>query len=164
MFIKNFSIDTIIVLYDLHTRLFFNVIDKITDEDAHNRLCTEANHIAWLTGSLVHERFELANAAGLSLRHSSIDLFKCHRGIEKNTIYPSLEEFKKDWKNISPILRTSLVNLTDSQLQSIDQYGVPGDELKFVNAITFSIDRESYFIRQIGLYRRLLGYDAMKYE
>jgi hypothetical protein len=41
---------------------------------------------------------------------------------------------------------------------------MPGGDYTFFDTLTFSIDRESYCIGQIGLYRRLLGYDAMKYE
>ncbi len=151
-------------MYDLHTKLFLNVIKGISHKDAQNRLHTRANHIAWLTGSLVHERYELANAAGINLRQTSDDLFRCHRGIEDKIIYPSLTEFKKDWETITPVLRNALLHLSNKQLQSADAYGIPGDELSLVDAITFIIDREAYCIGQIGLYRRLLGYEPMKYQ
>jgi hypothetical protein len=62
------------------------------------------------------------------------------------------------------VLRNALLHLSNKQLQSADAYGIPGDELSLVDAITFIIDRESYCIGQIGLYRRLLGYEPMKYQ
>ena len=158
------SIDVIIVLYDLHTKLFPNVIDGISDKDAQNRLNTKANHLAWLTGSLVHERYELANAAGIEVRQTSHELFERHKGIQDNVIYPPLLEFKKDWNWITPVLRKGLSRLTDEELNSADPYGMPGDDLTFFDAITFLMDRESYCIGQIGLYRRLLGYQPMKYQ
>ena len=43
-------IEPLLFLYDTHTDLFPNVIDGISDKDAHNRLNTKANHVAWLAG------------------------------------------------------------------------------------------------------------------
>lgn len=161
--INNNSLDVIIVLYDLHTKLFPNVIEGISDKDAQNRLNTRANHVAWITGSLVHERFELANAAGVEMKQRSNELFEGHKGIQDNIVYPSLDEFRKDWDRITPLLRKALLQLNDEELSSGEPYGVPGDDLTLFDAITFLIDRESYCIGQIGLYRRLLGYEAMRY-
>ena len=160
----NQSLDTLLVLYDLHTKLFYNVVEGISDSDAQNRLGTKANHVAWITGSLVHERYELANAAGLALQQTSNKIFADHNGIQDNLTYPSLVEFKKDWSEITPVLRNALLNLSDEELSSPDPYQMPGEKLSFFDAITFIIDRESYCIGQIGLYRRLLGYPAMKYQ
>ncbi len=135
-FARSTPIDTLILLYDLHTKLFLNVIEDISHKDAQNRLHIKANHIAWLAGSLVHERYELANAAGINLKQTTYDLFHCHRGIEDKIIYPSLTEFKSDWEIITPVLRNALLQLSDKQLQSAEAYGIPGDELSLFDAIT----------------------------
>ena len=111
----------------------------------------------------MHERYELATAAGVGMRQTSNHLFTNHKGII-NDEYPSLQEFQNDWSIITPVLRKALLNLNDDELKSIEPYGAPGDDLIFVDAMTFIIDRESYCIGQIGLYRRLLGYDPMRYE
>ncbi|MEO8583808.1 MAG: DinB family protein [Flavitalea sp.] len=154
----------LILAYDLHTRLFENVIDGLTEKDAQNRLNTRANHIAWIAGSIVHERFELANALNIPIMQTSGDLFENQKGIQDKMNYPSLKEYKHDWKHITPVLREALVNITTSELESRDQYQMPGENLTFFEAMAFIIDRESYCIGQIGLYRRLLGYEPMKYE
>lgn len=158
------QIDLLIVFYDLHTKLFHNVVEGLSDNDAQNRLNTKANHIAWLTGSLVHERFELANATDIELKQTSHELYEGHKGIQDNITYPSLAEFKKDWDHITPVLRNKLLHLTEDELNSPDPYGMPENDLTFFDAVTFLVDRESYCIGQIGLWRRLLGYEAMKYQ
>lgn len=160
--IRKESLYALIDLYDLHTKLFSHVIEGISEEDANNRLNTRANHPAWITGSLVQERYELANALGTPHNSTFHHLFIEHKGIQDNITYPALAEFRKDWEKISPILRNSLLNMTDEQLESIAPFKMDGD-VTFYEAISFSIDRESYSIGQIGLYRRLLGYEAMKY-
>ncbi|MEJ7738427.1 MAG: DinB family protein [Chitinophagaceae bacterium] len=156
------SIVPFIDLYDLHTKLFPNVIEGISEKDANNRLNTRANHPAWLTGSLVQQRYELANALDAGMQPTFHELFKDHKGIQDNTTYPPLHAFKKDWEEVTPVLREALLNMNDDQLDSVAPFDM-GEEVTYYQGISFLIDRESYCIGQIGLWRRLLGYEAMKY-
>lgn len=161
-------LNLLLTLYDIHTTFYINVIDGISDKDAHNRLNTKANHVAWIAGSIVHERYELAYATGVDRNaftenRSISELFKDHQGIQDDMNYPPLAEYRKAWKWITPVLKDHLINLSDEQLNGPDPFEMPGDNTLF-DSITFLIDRESYCIGQIGLYRRLLGYEAMKYQ
>ena len=161
---KKSSTDVLIGLYDFHSKLFNNVLVDISDKDANNRLGTKANHIAWIAGSLVQARYVLANVLGSDKKQTSDKLFENNKGIQDNITYPSLVEFKKDWENITPVLKDALVNISEDQLNGPDPFEMPGGEYTFFDTLTMCIDRESYCIGQIGLYRRLLGYEAMKYD
>ena len=161
---KKTSMYTLINLYDWHTKLFKNVTVDFTEEDAQNRLNTKANHVAWIAGSIMNGRYELGNFFGLNLKQTSYELFKDYKGIQDNVAYPSLDEFRNDWETISPVLKDALVNAKEEQLNGPDPFKMPGGSFTFFDTIIACIDRESYCIGQIGLYRRLLGYAAMKYE
>jgi hypothetical protein len=152
---------SLMVLYDMHTGFFDKVIDGIKDEDATNRLNTKANHIAWLTGSLVHERYELANELGIEQKQTADELFKDHKGIQHDVEYPTLASLKKDWDTISPLLKEALVNITDERLDK--PFEMPGEKMSFYDMAAFMMYREANCIGQIALWRRLLGYEAMKY-
>ncbi len=153
---------SLIVLYDMHTTFFSSALDGISDNDAHNRLNTKANHIAWLTGSLVQQRYEIATSLGADRKQAAHELFKDNKGIQDNVTYPSLTEFKKDWESITPVLREALVNVSDEKLdQSFEM--MPEMRMTYFDLITFIIYREANIIGQIALWRRLLGYEAMKY-
>ena len=152
---------SLIVLYDMHTTYFANVIEGISDKDAHNRLNTKANHVAWLTGSLVQQRFEIAKDLGIDRKQGAHELFKDNKGIQDNITYPPLAEFKKDWETISPVLRDALVNVKDEKLDS--PFEMEGFTMSHFDLIAFIIYREANIIGQIALWRRLLGYEAMKY-
>ena len=158
------SINTLISIYDWHTKLFKNVIDSITDTDAQNRLHTKANHIAWIAGSIVNGRYEMAKFFGIDLQQTSHELFKDNIGIQENVSYPSLDEYRKDWEKINQVLKEALENAKDDKLNSPDPFNMPGGPYTFFDTLVACIDRESYCIGQIGLWRRLLGYEAMKYE
>ena len=160
---KKVTMETFVEIYDYHTKMFINALDDISDKDAQNRLGTKANHIAWIAGSLVYQRQFLANAVGIDVKQTSEKLFENNRGIQDNVEYPSLEEYKDDWEKISPLLKDALANMSEEQLNGPDPFHMPGGNYTFFDTTIFSIDRESYCIGQIGLFRRLLGYEAMKY-
>lgn len=151
----------IIDLFDLHTPFFERALDGVSEEDACNRLGTKANHVAWLAGSLVQERYELANLLGLNLKSAANELFKDHKGIQEDATYPALDSFKQDWKEISPVLRAQLLKATDQELDMVLDF--PGMSFPLYDMISFQMYREANCIGQIALWRRLLGYEAMKY-
>ena len=153
---------SIIALYDMQTTFFSSVIEGISDKDTHNRLNTKANHIAWLTGSLTEQRFEIANMLGVEGSQASHELFKQNKGIQDGVTYPQLAAFKKDWETITPELRDILVNVSDEKLDESFEM-MPGMKMTYYELITFIIYREANCIGQIALWRRLLGYEAMKY-
>lgn len=154
---------SIIVLYDMYTTFFSRAIDGISDKDAQSRLNTKANHIAWLTGSLVQERNELASILGSKQQQTVHELFKDHKGIQNDIIYPSLQSFEQDWTKISPVLKDILLNITDEKLDSSFEM-MPGQAFSIYQLITFTAYREASCIGQIALWRRLLDYPAMKYD
>ncbi len=160
---KSVRMATIPYLYDMQTTFFIKALEGISDKDAHSRLDTKANHIAWLSGSLVQQRFELANSLDKtsSYKQQADELFKDNQGIKDGENYPSLVDFKKDWEKISPILRQLLLNAEDEQLN--ENLDMPGMSFPLFDMITFVNYREANCIGQIALWRRLLGYDAMKY-
>ena len=158
------SLDLLLGLYDYHTKLYLNSLEGLSDKDAANRLGTKANHIAWIAGSLVQQRFALAGAMGIEERQTSDELFAGFKGIQDNVTYPSLEEYRKDWERISPLLRDAIANADESVLDGKDPFGIPGGDYTLFDTLTFTTDRESYCIGQIGLFRRLLGHAAMKFD
>lgn len=153
---------SLLVLFDMHTTFFSSALDGISDNDAHNRLNTKANHVAWLTGSIVQQRFEIANALGVDKKQAAEEMFKDNKGIQDNVTYPSLTQFKKDWETITPGLRDALSNVKDEKLDESFEM-MPDMRMTYFDLITFIIYREANIIGQIALWRRLLGYEAMKY-
>ena len=127
---------SLVVLYDMQTTFFSNVIEGISDKDAHNRLNTKANHIAWLTGSLVQQRYEIAKMLGIDRKQGADELFTNNKGIQDNVTYPSLAEFKKDWESITPLLRDALVNVSDNKLD---------EKFEMMPGFTMNLFRPYYF-------------------
>ncbi|MEJ2902699.1 DinB family protein [Pedobacter panaciterrae] len=152
----------LLVLFDMHTSFYSKAILGITTRDAHNRLNTKANHVSWLAGSLVEQRYYLANMLGISGNQTAHKLFENHQGIIENATYPPLSEFNEDWDKISPLLRDALIKVTDEKLNEEIDMGF--EKMTAYELIAFIIYREANCIGQIALWRRLLGYEAIKYD
>lgn len=77
-------------------------------------------------------------------------------------IIPRLASFKKDRETISPILRELILNADDTQLDS--PFEMPGEKMSVFDLMSFISYRKANCIGQIALWRRILGYDPIKYN
>lgn len=159
---KDSRLYSIIVLYDMHSGFFHKALEGLSDDAAHSRLQTKANHVAWLTGSLVQQRFELAELFGKHERQAAHELFVNNQGIKDDYRYPPISGFKKDWDKITPILRDVLQAIPPEKSDEIFE-AMPDMKMSYFDMISFCTYREANCIGQIALYRRLLGYDAINY-
>jgi hypothetical protein len=148
---------------EMQTALFKNALEGISSNDAHNRLSTKANHIAWLAGSLVQQRYETVNmlTGNNDLKQQADDLFKDFQGIKDDVTYPSIEQYIADWEKITPVLQEQIANADAAKLGQKLEF--PGMTMTVIEMLTFVIYREANHIGQIALWRRLLGYEPMKY-
>lgn len=153
---------SLIVLYDMHTDYFPKAVVGISEKDSENRLNTKANHIAWLAGSFIQERFETAKLLGIDQKQSADELFKDHKGIQDGAKYPALAEFQKDLDKITPQLREALMKVTDQKLDEKFEM-MPGETMTHFELFSFMTYREANIIGQIALWRRLLEYPALNY-
>ena len=152
----------LITLFDYHTGYYPKALEGISDDNMHNRLNTEANHPAWIAGSLVQQRILMAGDLGKDFVQAGAELFKDYKGIQAGAKYPSAKEYIEDWKRITPLAKEGLVKISDEKLDSDFEMG--GMKMTYYELISFSIYREANMIGQLALWRRLLGYPAIKYD
>ncbi len=152
--------------YRMHTQLFNNAIAGIKDEDAKKRLQERTNHILWIAGNMVNCRYWLANILGIENKDPYEQLFANARALDTAASYPSLEQLKKEWHRISPLLFSKLISISDKELQTPFKFGmnVSFIEENKLNMVGMCLDRIAYLLGQMGLMRKALGYDAMKYD
>ncbi|MEX6688490.1 DinB family protein [Danxiaibacter flavus] len=160
---KKNALEFFISLYDFHTSQYHHALENIPEEKTHDRLNTQANHVAYIAGRMVYEREALAKGIQVNIQLDTTKEFQGFKGIQDGVVYPSLEECRKAWDKVSPALKEGLQKLTEEQLNGKDPFEMPGGDFKLFDSIVFTIDHESYFLGQLGLYRRLLGIAAMKF-
>lgn len=155
-------VEGLLPLFDMHTTFFVRALEGISDEDMYQRLNTKANHMAWLTGALVGQRYYMIQDTHPELKQVGHDLFKDNKGIQEDARYPTIAEYLQDWERVSPIARQALISVDDQKLDSIIDMGFM--KLSLYEMTSFTVYREASMIGQLALWRRLLGYPAMRYD
>lgn len=153
---------SLLTLFDMQTIFFKRAIEGVADEDAHSRLETKANHMAWIAGAIVHQRFQMIQETAPEVKSKVDYLFKDYQGIKDGVIYPSLKQFADEWNRVTPYARQALTDISDDKLDSDLDMG--GTKMSYYEVIAFTLYREASFIGQLALWRRLLGYPAMTYD
>lgn len=149
-------------LFDLHTNFFGRAIEGVSQEDMHNRLNTKANHMAWLTGAVIAQRFLMISETNPDEDQTRSELFKDHQGIQDGITYPDNTVYLNDWERVTPMARMALIQTSNEKLDSIIDMG--GMKMTFYELVSFTIYREASMIGQLALWRRLLGYPALRYD
>lgn len=95
----------LLIQFDLHHRLYNNVLAGFTDEETNRRLYndTKINHIKYLAGHLLNSQYGLGMIAGINPEVKWNDLFAVmgQSQARDDIDYPSLEEIKAEWNQIT---------------------------------------------------------------
>lgn len=158
----------LLIQFDLHHRLYINVLQGFTDEESNKRLYnnTNINHVKYLAGHLLNSQYGLALSAGIDVDVKWNELFAVmgQSAAKDDFPYPLLEEVKSEWNKLYQPTRNALEQMTDEDLSEtppapFDQVAESRGELwAFIN------HHIAYHIGQIGILRRGFGKEPMSYE
>ncbi len=158
------TLQTIVDQLNLQTRLFRNVTEGISDENAQKHVAPKVNHAAWLTGHIVSTRYMVAGALGLEMQEPYPDLFVDGKGLQEGAQYPTMAELTNDWESVSEAIVNKINSLSDEMAMNNLPQPTPIGDATLKSFLNFCSHHEAYTIGQLGLLRRILGYDAMKYN
>jgi len=160
------SLAVIIPGYRMHSQTFNNMLAGIQEADAQIRIENKTNHFTWMVGNLVNTRYWLAGILGMPEKDPNESLFKDAKALDINAQYPSLEELKKEWHKISPLLYQKLLHIEEAELMEAYPFGmnISYVEENKLNMVGMCIDRESYLLGQLGLMRKILNYPGVRYD
>jgi hypothetical protein len=154
--------------FDLHYRLYNNVLEGFSDEQTNRRLYgnTQINHVKYLAGHLLNSQYGLAQMAGLNPDVKWNDLFAVmgQSQAKDNFPYPTIEEIKAEWNQLYQPLRQALERLTPEMLiktppEPFNQAAATSGELwAFIN------HHIAYHIGQVGVLRKGFRKKPMRYS
>jgi len=157
----------LVTQYDLHQRLFNNVLEGFSNEETNSRLegFPQVNHVKYLAGHLLNSQYGIVVIAGLKPEVKWNELFAVmgQSRAKDNIPYPRIEEIIEEWNRLYHPVREGLVALTATQLQSRPPkpFDAVADSLGELWA--FVNHHPAYHIGQIGILRRAMGKAAMSY-
>jgi hypothetical protein len=159
------SLRPAIEIFRLHTSLFRNVTGDINEEHAQASMGGSPNHIAWITGHIVSNRYMLATILGLTAREPFAELFESGKGIQEDGRYPSMKSLADGWDALAEKVIAKLESLTEDDLEGDPPIATPvASDNTLRGFITFLAHHEAYHIGQLSLARRFFGYEPMEYS
>ncbi|MFQ5570638.1 MAG: DinB family protein [Rhodothermales bacterium] len=161
--VRTHSAQTLAAQFDLHTRLFNNVLEGISDADADEQARETVNNIKWLAGHLTSTRYSMKQIGQLEEDDPYSELFSHGHGLRDDVEYPSIKAIKTHWNAISERISTGMARLPEAVLAGPAPAKVPIDDGTMGGMLAFLMHHEAYHIGQMGILRRYLGKEAMKY-
>lgn len=160
------TLTIVIPAYRMHSQLFNNMLHDIREEDAQKRIADKTNHFTWMVGNLVNCRYWLAEILRIPEKDPHENLFKDAKALDPSLRYPPLNELKEQWHKISPLLYQKLLSVAEEELSQAYPFGmgISYVEENRLNMVGMSLDRESYLFGQLGLMRKALGYEGVRYD
>lgn len=160
------KLDIIIPAFRGHSQNFLMVLDGISEEDALKRIEGKTNHIIWMAGNFLDMRYALGFILGIQEEFEFKDFFFQGKSLDESLDYPSLQQLKDAFHKISPLVYQKLLEVSDEELDKAFPMGMNIDFFPetVLNFVGMCIGREDYLCGQIGLMRRILGYEGLKYE
>lgn len=152
--------------FDLHTRLFNNVLEGITDDLASRRAGDSVNHIIWIAGHLTNARNGMHAIGGYEANAFYPEFFDRGSTLDPTADYPPLDEIREKWNTVSSRVSKGLGGISEDMLASeapikTPMYGLDGTMHGFLD---FLMHHEAYHIGQIGILRKYVGRQAMRYD
>ncbi len=151
--------------FDLHTRLFNNALDGITDTDATTRKSEHINHIKWIAGHLVNTRISTINRmTGGQPDETYTAQFGRGAALDPNASYPAIEEITSKWKETAPGISNAFTNMPEEALSAKAPVQTPVADDTLRGLLAFLVSHEAYHIGQLSLLRKMVGKEAMSYN
>jgi uncharacterized damage-inducible protein DinB len=154
----------LVAQFDLHTRLFNNVLDGLSDLEANSRPSRSTNNIKWLAGHLTSTRFSLKDVAEIEEKDPYATLFGHGQHLQENIDYPSIDRIRELWNDISDKISAGLSRMPEEVLNGPAPARVPIGDDTFEGMLAFLMHHEAYHIGQMALLRKQLGRPAMKFD
>jgi DinB family protein len=151
--------------FDLHTRLFNNATEGITEGDAHARNHDKINHIKWIAGHLLNTRINsLTKLTGGQPDDTYAAQFGRGVALDPGATYPPIEEITAKWKATAGAISNGISNIPEDVLAAKSPTQAPIADDTIRGLLSFLISHEAYHIGQLGMLRKMAGKEAMSYQ
>jgi len=150
---------------ELNARLVPNCLDGVSDELATRRPSAGTNHIAFVALHILDARYYLAAALGVACESPFKERLEGAKGIDDIDVYPSLDDVRDAWNEVSGLLSSRLEVMDEKALDAEAPFSFPIEGgASLLGMLTFLTQHESYHVGQLAFLRRLVGLDAMSYQ
>ena len=147
----------------INTRLFRNCLEDLTEEQGRLRPSETTNHATFVAAHLVESRYYTLKILGAGIPCPLERYLGEWRGIDEITEWPTHEEIRAAWADVSAALETRLANITAEALDAPSGTRMPIEDTSVLGLFAFMVQHDSYHVGQLSLLRKHVGLPAMSY-
>lgn len=152
------------MIFNLNDRLFLNALAGVTEEQADERVSDHNNPLRWVAAHTVSARYNALFFVGKPVANPYNSLFENFRAYDPALSYPSLDEIKSKWKDVSALLKEALASVSDEHLVADSNIKTPIGDFTNGGTISFFAQHESYDVGQMAFLKKLITEEAMSYN
>src|SRR5829696_2955035 len=145
-------------MFRANTDIINKAIADVRPEDWFRKPSDDSNHMMWLLGHVIVHRGQVLKNLGAQWDSSWAPLFA--RGAERvaDAEYPSVDEMRAAWDQISEQLKTALRAAPEDLLAKPAPEGPPSFDKKLSGTVAFFAFHDTYHTGQVSFLRKWLGY------
>jgi hypothetical protein len=148
-------------LYGITTALVEKAIRDFSDDEARKRVEGSSNCMLWLFAHLTAVRCSLSSMLGAKKEVAWQQRFGKGSPGDDFANYPTMDEVREVWKEITPQLMQALETAGDEQLSASASRDFPIPDKSMRGAILFLAFHESYHVGQMSYLRKCIGKDNL---
>ena len=145
-------------IFKANTDIINKAIADVAPDDWFRQPGDDSNHLLWLMGHVIVHRGRTLTFLGQDWDVAWRPLFA--RGAERtdNAEYPSVEEMRNAWSQVSADLAAVLGNKSAEELAQDAPAGLPSFDGKLSGTVAFFAFHDAYHTGQVSYVRKWLGY------
>jgi uncharacterized damage-inducible protein DinB len=151
-------------IFKLNSKLFLNCLDGMTQDQSRWRPSPSTNSAAFIALHMVDARHQMAQMLGLVVNHPFGAMLKEAKSIDDIKQWPSLDEIRAAWKDVTGALHERFKHLSAAELTRPCPVDLPTDDRSLGGGLAFLLQHDSYHLGMLSLLRKQVGLSSMSYH
>ena len=145
-------------MFKFNTDIVNKAIADVEPDHWFKKPGDDSNHLTWVMGHLIIHRGMTLKYLGLEYDDTWSELFS--RGSEHvaDAKYPSIEEIRSAWNDVSSRLSDALKSTGEGVMTQEAPKGPPSFDGKLTGTVAFFAFHDTYHTGQVSFLRKWLGY------
>ena len=145
-------------MFKTNTGLVKQTIDEVKPESWFLKPGDDSNHLMWVLGHLVWSRSNVLKILNEHVEVPSPKLFARGAQVASQGEYPSVDEMKRAWDEVSQKLSATLAGAPADRLNGSALSSPPSFDGNVSGNIAFMAFHETYHVGQLNYLRKWLGF------
>ena len=158
------SINQSALILQMNERLFTSALNGITDEQASERISNHNNPIIWIAAHTLWARYNMLSYLGKTVTNPYDNLFVNFKPYGAADDYPTLQQVKAGWRQVSDLLKAALQSVTEDTIAKDGGHQTPIGDTTNGGTLAFLTQHESYDIGQLAFLKKYYTKEAMQYN